>query len=127
MSTSSASATGIGDLAISALFLSFSLVAGILVAILLLVATSPLVAIFPPDSGASAIVLGIALLWGVVTGCVVAVFTLGSWRRLRARAQIEALDDAEAVPLELVGCKLPRRRIANDQPPRPIAVDRRAS
>jgi hypothetical protein len=125
MRSSSSSATGVGDLAICALFFLLSALAGVLVVTLLLVATSPVVSIFPPDSGASEIVLGVSLTWGVVTGCVVAVFTIGPWRRLRARAQIESIDDGDALPLELIGRPLPRRRVANDFRPRAAANDAR--
>ncbi|HEV8015982.1 MAG TPA: hypothetical protein VGP48_10635 [Stellaceae bacterium] len=123
MRKSSSSASGVGDLAICALFFLLALLAGVLVVTLLLVATAPVVSIFPPESGAKEIVLGISLLWGVVTGCVVAVFTIGPWRRLRARAQIESVDDADSLPLELIGRPLPRRRVANDARRRAAAND----
>lgn len=108
-SSSSSSPLRLGEVALCALFCVFAMIAGALVAVVLLVATSPLVAIFPTASGAKEIVLALALLWGVVTGCVVAVLTIGPWLRLRASTQIDYLDEAEAVPLELVGLKLPSR------------------
>jgi hypothetical protein len=118
----SSSASSFGDIALCALFFSLSVVAGLLVVALLLIATSPVVSMFPADSGASEIVTGVALLWGVVIGCVVAVFTIGPWRRLHSRAQLEHFDDADAVPLELIGRPLPRRRVANDARARYAAV-----
>lgn len=110
----SSSTTSFGDFALCALFCALAVVAGLLVVTLILLVTSPVVSMFPADSGASEIVTGVALLWGVVAGCTVAVFTIGPWRRLHGNAQLERFDDADAVPLELVGRPLPRRRVAND-------------
>jgi hypothetical protein len=70
---------------------------------------------FPLDSGAQEIVLGISLMWGVVTGCVVAVFTIGPYRRMHAGAQIESFNEAENVPLEMIGRPIDRRPAANDR------------
>jgi uncharacterized membrane protein YccC len=102
------------------IFGALSILAGALVVTFILVATSPIVALFPAASGASEIVTAVAMLWGVVTGCVVAVYTIGPWRRLHSRTQIERFDEAEAVPLEMIGRPLPRRRrrVANDAPAR---------
>ena len=61
------------------------------------------------------------MMWGVVTTCVVAVYTIGPWRRLHSRTQLERFEDAEAVPLELVGRPVPRRRAANDARARYVA------
>ena len=80
-----------------------------------MVITSPVVAWFPADSGAQEIVLGISLMWGVVAGCVVAVFSIGSYRRMHAGTQIEALNEAESVPLEMIGRPIARRSAANDR------------
>lgn len=118
----SSSTTSFGDFAFCALFCALAVVTGLLVVALLLLATSPVVSMFPADSGASEIVTGVALLWGVVTGCVVAVCTIGPWRRLHSGAQLERFDDADAIPLELVGRPLPRRRVANDSRARYAAV-----
>jgi hypothetical protein len=115
MRNSSSSAPRIGDLAVCGLFLALSLIAGIFVVTVLLVATSPLVALFPPDSGASEIVLGISLMWGVVIGCVVAVFTIGPYRRMHIGAPIESFDETESIPLEMIGRPIGRRRAANDR------------
>ena len=115
MRNSSSSATGVGDLAVCGLFLTLSLIAGIFVVTVLLVATSPLVSMFPPDSGAYEIVLGISLMWGVVTGCVVAVFTIGPYRRMHTGTRIESFDETESVPLEMIGRPIGRRRAANDR------------
>jgi hypothetical protein len=114
MRKSSSSSTGLGDLMIFASFLALSVVAGAFVALLLMVAASPVVAIFPADSGAKEIVTTLALLWGVVAGCVVAVFTIGPWRRLQARARVERFDDSDALPLEMIGRPVGTRRVAND-------------
>lgn len=122
MRDTSSSTTSFADRALCALFFAVSVAAGLLVVALLLLVTSPIVSMFPADSGASEIVTGVALLWGVVTGCVVAVSTIGPWRRLHSRAPLERFDDAEAVPLELVGRPLARRRVANDARARHVAA-----
>jgi hypothetical protein len=125
MRNSSPSATSLGDLAVCGLFFALSLIAGIFVVTVLLVATSPVVSMFPPDSGAQEIVLGISLMWGVVTGCVVAVYTLGSYRRMHIGAQIQSADEAESVPLEMIGRPISRsvsrHRAANDRRVRVVA------
>src|SRR5580692_1577540 len=115
MRNSSSTSTSGGDLLLCGIFCALSILAGALVVTFILVATSPIVSLFPPDSGASEIITGIAMLWGVVTGCVVAVFTIGPWRRLQRRTQVERFDEADAVPLEMIGRPVPRRRrVAND-------------
>jgi hypothetical protein len=117
-SSSSASGrvvSGWGGIALCALFLALSLLAGILAVTVLLVATSPVVAMFPPDSGAQEIVLGISMMWGVVIGCVVAVFTIGPYCRMHIGTQVESFDEAESVPLEMIGRPIARRRAANDR------------
>jgi hypothetical protein len=115
MRNSSPSATSLGDIAVCGLFFALSLVAGIFVVTVLLVATSPVVSMFPPDSGAQEIVFGISLMWGVVTGCVVAVFTIGPYRRMHVGAQVESFTEAESVPLEMIGRPISRRPAANDR------------
>jgi hypothetical protein len=115
MRSSSSSASGVGDVALCGLFFVLSLLVGIFVVTVLLVATSPLVSMFPQDSGAHEIVLGISLTWGVITGCVVAVFTIGPYRRMHAGAQIESFDETESLPLEMIGRPIARRRAANDR------------
>ena len=109
------SALSFGDVALCGLFLALSLLAGVFVVTVLVVATSPLVGMFPVDSGAHEIVLGISLMWGVVSGCVVAVFSIGPYRRMHAGSQIEAVDDGESMPLEMIGRPIARRRAANDR------------
>lgn len=111
----SSSASGSGDVALSGLFIALSLLTGILVVAVLLVATSPIVALFPPDSGAQEIMLAISLMWGIVAGCIVAVFTIGGSRRMHVGAQFESVDEAESVPLEMIGRPIARRRAANDR------------
>jgi hypothetical protein len=114
-SASRTSGSGLSDLAISGLFFALALVVGLFVVAALMVIASPVVAWFPADSGAQEIVLGISLMWGVVAGCVVAVFSIGSYRRMHAGAQIEAPDEAESVPLEMIGRPIARRAAANDR------------
>jgi hypothetical protein len=127
MRNSSSSATGLGDFAIFGLFTALSIIVGIFVVTVLMVITSPVVAIFPVDSGAQEIVLGISLMWGVVAGCVTAVFTIGSYRRIHVGAQMETLNDAESVPLEMIGRPIGARRPANDRRTRAPARKRAAA
>jgi hypothetical protein len=127
MRKSSSSSTSGGDLMLCGVFVALSILAGALVVTFILVVTSPIVSVFPADSGASEIVTGVAMLWGVVTGCVVAVSTIGPWRRLHSRAQVESFDEANAVPLELVGRPVPPRRVANDDRARHAAAQRLAA
>lgn len=115
MRNSSSSASGLGNLAIGGLFCALAVVVGLFVVATLMVITSPVVAWFPADSGAQEIVLGISLMWGVVAGCVVAVFSIGSYRRMHAGTQIEALNEVESVPLEMIGRPIARRSAANDR------------
>jgi hypothetical protein len=103
------------DVALRGLLVALSLLAGILVVTVLLVVTSPIIPLFPRDSGAQDIVLGISLMWGAVSGCVVAVFTTGPYRRMRIGARIESCDEAESVPLEMIGRPIARRGVANER------------
>ncbi len=97
------SSSSFGDLLVYAMFTLLSVFTGAVVVLLLIVATSPLAAIYPPGSGAKEIIMAVATLWGVVIGCVVGVFTLGPWHRLRARGQMERYEDLPETPLELIG------------------------
>jgi hypothetical protein len=115
MRNTSSSATGLGDFAIFGLFTALSIIVGVFVVTVLMVIASPVVAIFPLDSGAQEIVLGIAMMWGVVAGCVTAVFTIGSYRRIHVGAQVETVNEAESVPLEMIGRPIGARRAANDR------------
>lgn len=121
---SSSSASGSGNGALYGLFIALSLLAGILVVAVLWIATSPIVALFPPDSGAQEIMVGISLIWGIVAGCMVAVFTIGASRRMHVGAQFESIDEAEALPLEMIGRpigpSIARRRAANDRRARAV-------
>ena len=121
-SSSGSLVSGWGDVALCGLFLALSLLAGILVVTVLLVATSPVVSMFPPDSGAQEIVFGIAMMWGVVTGCVAVVFTIGPYRRMHIGTPVESFDAAESVPLEMIGRPIARRTAANDRRPRAAAA-----
>jgi hypothetical protein len=119
MRSSSPSASGLGDLAIFGLFTGLSIIVGVFVVTVLMVMTVPVVAVFPMDSGAQEIILGISLMWGVVAGCVTAVFTIGSYRRMHVGTQMESLDAAESVPLEMIGRPIgrpvSRHNVANDR------------
>jgi hypothetical protein len=108
------SASGLRDIALGGLFVAFSLLAGILVVTVLLVVTSPIIQLFPRDSGAQDIVLGVSLLWGAVSGCVVAAFTTDPYRRMRIRMRGGSPDEAESVPLEMIGRPI-ARRVANER------------
>ncbi len=93
------SSTSFGDLAVYALFALVSLFSGGVVIAFFVVATAPLVSIYPAGSGAQEVVLGVAILWGVVIGCVVAVFTLGPWHRHRARGRLRNFHEEDELPL----------------------------
>jgi hypothetical protein len=115
MRKSSSSSTSFGDLMIFGSFLGASILAAAFVTFILMVVAWPVVAIFPVDSGAKEIVTALSLLWGVIGGCVVAVLTIGPWRRLQAHARVETFNDNDALPLEMIGRPIgARRRVAND-------------
>jgi hypothetical protein len=67
----------------SVLLFLLSAVAGIAVTLFLVVSLNPLVALFPPTSGAREVAYGIALMWGVVVAATVGVFSFGSFRRMQ--------------------------------------------
>ena len=115
MRKSSSSSTTFGDLMVFGSFLGLSILASVFVTGILMVMAWPVVVVFPVDSGAKEIVTVLSLLWGVVSGCVVAVFTIGPWRRLQAHARVETFDDNDALPLEMIGRPIGARRpVAND-------------
>jgi hypothetical protein len=83
------------ELSVYVLFAFLSLVCGAIVALFFVVSMAKLVETYPASSGVEEIVLAIALLWGVGTGCLVAVFTIGPWHRHRVRGQRPVFDDAD--------------------------------
>ena len=79
------SSISIAELIVYVLFaVLLGFVAGIVV-LFFMIATAPLVSAYPADSGLAEIVLAGSMLWGVVAGSLVAVFTLGPWHRHRTR------------------------------------------
>jgi hypothetical protein len=116
------SSSSFGDLLVYVMFTLLSVFTGAIVVMLLLVATAPLAAIYPAGSGAKEIIMAVATLWGVVVGCVVGVFTLGPWHRLRVRGQMDRYVDIAETPIELIG--VAPRRPANARRPQREAVAR---
>jgi len=76
----SSSGTGFGT---SLLLFTLSAVGGAAVTLFLIVSLGPLVALFPPTSGAQEIAYGIAVMWGLVVAATIAVLSIGSYRRRR--------------------------------------------
>lgn len=76
----SSSGSGFGT---SLLLFTLSAVGGAAVTLFLIVSLGPLVALFPPTSGASEIAYGIAVMWGLVVTATIAVLSIGSYRRRR--------------------------------------------
>ncbi len=67
----------------SMLLVALSAVPGIAVSLFLTISLNPLVELFPVNSGAPGIALGIAVMWGLVVAATVAVYAFGSVRRAR--------------------------------------------
>lgn len=65
------------------LLAALSAVPGIAVSLFLVISLNPLVELFPANSGAHGIALGIAVMWGLVVAATVAVYAFGSVRRAR--------------------------------------------
>lgn len=78
----SSSGSGFGT---SLLLFALSAISGAAVTLFLIVSLGPLVALFPPTSGAQEIAYGIAVMWGVVVAATVAVLSIGSYRRRKIR------------------------------------------
>lgn len=78
----SSSGTGFGT---SLVLFLLSASAGAAVTLFLIVSLDPLVALFPPSSGAQAIAYLIAVLWGLVVAATIAVLSIGSFRRRRQK------------------------------------------
>ncbi len=76
----SSSGTGFGT---SLLLFALSAVGGAAVTLFLIISLGPLVALFPPTSGAPEIAYGIAVMWGLVVAATIAVLSIGSYRRRR--------------------------------------------
>ncbi|MGH7001125.1 MAG: hypothetical protein ACREEA_06430 [Stellaceae bacterium] len=76
----SSSGTGFGT---SLLLLMLSAVGGAAVTLFLIISRGPLVALFPPTSGAPEIAYGIAVMWGLVVAATIAVLSIASYRRRR--------------------------------------------
>lgn len=76
----SSSGTGFGT---SLLLFALSAVGGTAVTLFLIISLGPLVALFPPTSGATEIAYGIAVMWGLVVTATIAVLSIGSYRRRR--------------------------------------------
>src|SRR6185437_566023 len=74
----SSSGTGFGT---SLLLFTLSAVGGAAVTLFLIISLGPLVALFPPTSGAPEIAYGIAVMWGLVVTATIAVLSIGSYRR----------------------------------------------
>jgi len=71
------------NLGTSLLLFVLSAIGGAAVTVFLVISLSPLVALFPPTSGAQEIAYGIALMWGLVVAATIAVLSIGSYRRRR--------------------------------------------
>ncbi|MDE2228042.1 MAG: hypothetical protein KGL11_03250 [Alphaproteobacteria bacterium] len=76
------SSSGIGFGTSFLLFL-LAAVSGAAVSLFLIISLDPLVALFPPTSGAQEIAYGIAIMWGAVVAATVGVLAIGSFRRRR--------------------------------------------
>ena len=76
----------------SVLLAALSAVPGIAVSLFLVVSLNPLVELFPANSGAQGIALGIAVMWGLVVAATVAVYAFGSVRRARRTVADEGVE-----------------------------------
>lgn len=71
------------DFGTSLLLFTLSTVGGAAVTLFLIISLGPLVALFPPISGAPEIAYGIAVMWGLMVTATIAVLSIGSYRRRR--------------------------------------------
>ncbi len=71
---------------------ALSAVPGVAVSLFLAISLNPLVELFPANSGAHGIALGIAVMWGLVVAATVAVYAFGSVRRARRTAAGEGVE-----------------------------------
>jgi len=76
----------------SVLLATLSAVPGIAVSLFLVISLAPLVELFPANSGAHGIALGIAVMWGLVVAATVAVYAFGSVRRARRTVAGEGVE-----------------------------------
>ncbi len=76
----------------SVLLAALSAVPGIAVSLFLTISLNPLVELFPVNSGAPGIALGIAVMWGLVVAATVAVYAFGSVRRARRTVAGEGVE-----------------------------------
>ena len=120
------SSTSVGELLVYVVFGLLSVFVGAIVVTFFMVATAPLVAAYPADSGLQEIVFAGSMLWGVVVGCLVAVLTIGPWHRHRARGSAMMFDDFEED-----GRRIPVPRHAYYKPagaePKPVRAARRVN
>ncbi len=89
------SSTSVGELLVYGVFGFLSVFVAAIVVTFFMVATAPLVAAYPADSGLQEIVFAVSMLWGVVVGCLVAVLTIGPWHRHRVRGSAMMFDDID--------------------------------
>ncbi len=71
---------------------ALSAVPGAAVALFLVISLNPLVELFPANSGAHGIALGIAVMWGLVVAATIAVYAFGSVRRARRTVAGEGVE-----------------------------------
>jgi hypothetical protein len=76
----------------SVLLIALSAIPGAAVSLFLVVSLNPLVELFPANSGAWGIALGIAVMWGLVVAATIAVYAFGSVRRARRAVADEGVD-----------------------------------
>ncbi len=76
----------------SVLLVALSAVPGAAVSLFLAISLNPLVELFPANSGAHGVALGIAVMWGLVVAATVAVYAFGSVRRARRAVADEGVE-----------------------------------
>ncbi len=96
-----------------ALFIALGLFAGIAVCAFFVLATLPMVSLFPEPSMAPQVALLISCLIGLFTAAIVATLCIGSWhKRLQADYYHEHADDFHAAPDWTLDRRVPPRRAA---------------
>jgi hypothetical protein len=76
----------------SVLLVALSAIPGAAVSLFLVISLNPLVELFPANSGAWGIALGIAVMWGLVVAATIAVYAFGSVRRARRAVADEGVE-----------------------------------
>ena len=76
----------------SVVLAALSAVPGVAVSLFLAISLNPLVELFPANSGAHGIALGIAVMWGLVVAATVVVYAFGSVRRARRTVAGEGVE-----------------------------------